>query len=175
MKPSIVAFTGPAGVGKDTAASSLIARGYKKIAFAQGLKDMLAAIGWPEPADQAEKEVPNPDFGGVSYRRAAQTLGTEWGRGLYEDFWTDVMAHKLRQAEALVVITDLRFENEAALVRDMGGQIIHLYGRMAALGAAAAHASESGIDSAADDWHIENTGSMEALRNTVLSRLGFTA
>ena len=165
----IVAFTGPAGVGKDTAADYLSAQGFQRIAFAQGLKDMLAAIGWPEPERREYKEFPDPRFLNVSYRRAAQTLGTEWGRGLHPDFWLMVATNRILAMPDDVVVTDCRFENEAAMVRDLGGLVIHLSGRGVELGAAAAHASEGGVRRRADlgDGVIENVGTIENLRMSV--------
>jgi len=44
-------------------------------------------------------------------RRALQTLGTEYGRTLYEDVWVDLTLAQACDAE-VTVITDCRFDNE---------------------------------------------------------------
>lgn len=172
-----IGVTGPAGAGKDTVAHILATMfDYEKVAFAGPLKAMLAAAGLPEPGDRALKEqiIPGFDF---SWRQAAQTLGTEWGRGLDSEIWTKLTKlevlkkarMRLREPESLkVVYTDVRFDNEAKMIRDMGGQIWHLNGRRADLGANAGHASEKGVlFNPCCDFHIDNSGDMQALESRV--------
>lgn len=170
-QPYLVGFAGPAGVGKDTAADILAKlTGGVKTAWAAPLKAGLAAMGLPEPADRRKKEclLDNFDF---TWRRAAQTLGTEWGRALQDDFWTRLgIAEALRLANTrrgflgwrsaprVVIFSDTRFENEAEVIRNWpgGGCIIHLTGGKADLGSDAGHASEAGLIPAADDWVVSN-------------------
>jgi hypothetical protein len=155
----IIGFTGPAGSGKDTAADHLVTRhDFTKVSWATPLKAALAAMGFPEPADRALKEVPIPGFN-FSWRQAAQALGTEWGRALDPDIWVKIVGEQLRASpERLWVISDVRFENEAAMIRSLGGVVIHLHGRRADLGGAEAHASEKGVKGSDADWNIENAG-----------------
>ena len=164
--PYLVGLTGPAGVGKDTVAGFL---GWPTFAFAKTLKLMLAAAGLPEPATREDKEAIIPELG-FSWRQAAQTLGTEWGRGLNPDLWLLLAKrYALNSGYTVLVITDVRFENEAQLVREHGC-LIHVSGReTTASGAAAAHASEEGVAVGLSDWGIANSGTLEELRETVES------
>ena len=80
-------------------------------------------------------------------RRLMQELGTEWGRRrMGDDFWVDRWREKAAEALAEnvagVVADDVRFENEAAAVRDLGGRVI-LVQAAAAAAPAASHASEN--------------------------------
>jgi len=57
-----------------------------------------------------------------------------------------------------VVIPDCRFENEAAAIREAGGEIWHVVGRGAW---SKAHASEMGIEIREEDCRIYNSGPVE--------------
>lgn len=157
---TLVALTGPAGAGKDTVAEliSTLHPSVTRYAFARPIKQMLAALGMEEPLDRAEKEAVNPAFG-FSYRRAAQTLGTEWGRSLHPDLWLNRAEAQYRQCTAQVfVITDCRFANEVQWVRELGGHVVHVVGRAAKLSAGAAtHASEGGVHALPMDYVLDNS------------------
>lgn len=155
---SIVAFAGPAGSGKDTAGRILIEKlGFVKLSFAAPLKTMLSSIGYPEPLTQDEKERIIPELG-VSWRLLAQTLGTEWGRReVNPDIWVILAEKFIRSTGGKFVITDLRFENEAAMVRRLNGVIAHLEGRAHEMtGETKKHVSEKGIERHSHDIVIDN-------------------
>lgn len=162
---AILAVAGPAGGGKDTCGSYLIEKyGFKKLSFAAPLKQMLAVLGYPEPANADLKEAVISELG-VSWRFLAQTLGTEWGRALINpDVWV-ILAEKLVRTEGgRFVITDCRFENEAALTRRLNGVVCHLSGRAHGMTEGTkAHVSEKGVEHHASDIDIDNSGSLEAL------------
>lgn len=160
---TVLGFCGPAGSGKDTAANYLVEyHGFVRISFAQPIYDMLDAMGFPAPATREEKEAINPRWG-LSWRHAAQTLGTEWGRKLDQDIWLRILVHRIKDSKHdKFVISDVRFENEAHTIRDNGGRILHLTGRAADLGARANHASEALVKFKADeDWKIDNSQGIE--------------
>jgi len=158
----ILGVAGPAGSGKDTAGAWFAEHyGFKRYAMASALKAGMAAMGFPEPTDRALKERPVPGFG-FTWREAAQKLGTEWGRELDSDLWVKVAERQVRESKDSIVITDIRFENESAMVRRMGGTVIHLLGRKADLGENQQHASEVGILIYPNsDYVIDNRGSLE--------------
>lgn len=159
----LVGVAGPAGSGKDTVGEWFATRfGFKRYAMASTLKAGLTAMGFPEPADRALKEQPVPGFS-FTWREAAQKLGTEWGRNLDPDLWLKLAERYLQASHNSVVITDIRFENEAAMVRRLGGTILHLQGRAASLGVSQAHASEAGIEILDADVILDNSGSISYL------------
>lgn len=168
MAKAYIGLTGPAGCGKDTAAAILAEYGYTPYAFAKPLKEMLATVGLHEPASREDKEKPLKGFN-FSYRDAAQKLGTEWARALDQNFWLQVAELRIADLEA-VVFTDIRFENEAALLRSKGGKLLHILGRSTALqGATAKHSSENGVTFYQGDVVIDNSGSVGMLRSQLVN------
>lgn len=167
----IIGFTGPAGSGKDTCADYLIKHyGFLKYSFAGPLKAMLEALGLPaaEYESRLAKEAIIPDFG-VSYRKMAQTLGTEWGRDIiHPDLWVIAAGKRLQQLSKAgcrgVVISDCRFPNEAAYIRTHG-KLVHLRGRQMKLATdGQGHASEEGVPFAIKtDELLFNTSDHESL------------
>lgn len=169
---TLIGITGKAGSGKDTVADYLVEKyGYTKVSFAAILKKMLAAAGLPEPTNRDDKErvVEGLDF---TWRHAAQTLGTEWGRKcLQDDIWVQLTMKSLVE-DKRYVISDVRFDNEGQAVRIAGGTVLHLVGREADLGNAAAHASECGIPAGLKDYQISNYSNKEFLFEEVEQMLG---
>lgn len=143
-KPLIVAFSGKAGSGKNTAASYLVdyLKAHQKTvsisAFADPIRFMLHALDVPAEymyrRDCKEQDIPG--FG-ASYRHMAQTLGTEWGRQcMGSSFWVKLMDLRLQKSAVqeadFIIITDVRFQNEAQYVLDQGGLLIEVQRKDAA-------------------------------------------
>lgn len=169
----LIVFTGKAGVGKDTAANYLAAEyDMDRYAFADPIKDALEAMGFPREeydVDGVKDEI-IPELG-VSYRKLAQTLGTEWGRSIHPDFWVIIAKRFLRLAREACsegfIISDGRFENETAWVRsDPNGQVIHIDGpaRRALAVDGQSHASEAGVERRLGDITVNNTAGLGFLR-----------
>ncbi len=170
----LIGITGRKGTGKDTAATALQKEGYAPISFALPIKKMLNALF--EYVDIScltsdamlygdLKEMPIPDLCGKSTRYALQTLGTEWGRNcIAEDIWIKIALEKAKQFDK-VVITDVRFKNEATAVRAAGGKIIKIE-RPTVVDDN--HASETNIDKIQPDFIIMNTGTIEQVHKFVL-------
>lgn len=165
----LIGIAGKAGSGKDTVGNYLGSKHhFVRTAFAGPLKQMLCSIGINEPARE-DKEKIMPEWG-FSYRQAAQLLGTEWGRALNPDIWLNIMERRITaniKFGAATVVTDVRFENEADLIRSRGGHIVHLLGRSYKTDNAE-HKSETGvIFNAASDILLVNNGTLEQLFKAV--------
>lgn len=158
---NVIGICGRAGAGKDTVGDWLVKnRGFKRISFATPIYAALEAIGFPAPATREEKEAKIEGFD-FSWREAAQTLGTEWGRGLDKNLWLKIVEAKI--ATGHFVITDVRFENEAQMIRKQGA-IIHVGGRHSDLGERSSHVSEMPVMYyPGTDYVINNSGTMEEL------------
>jgi hypothetical protein len=129
--PKIIGLCGAAGAGKDTVREMLEREhDYRGMAFADPIRTMLGALlahagmgpSWMEQRELKERAIPTL---GVSYRELAQTLGTEWGRQLHPDFWLRVATLFVEDwtPDTRFVLSDVRFANEAAWVRQHGGEI----------------------------------------------------
>jgi hypothetical protein len=128
----LVGFFGPMHAGKSEAAKRLVATmGFERQRFAGPLKDMLVTAGLEvADVDGDRKETPNALLDGATPRHAMQTLGTEWGRKcISKTFWINLWARRARAslaAGAHVVVDDLRFPNEAAAIRALGGVVVFI-------------------------------------------------
>lgn len=61
----------------------------------------------------------------ISPRKILELVGTELGRTLLaEDVWLRTMYHSVPKGTNLVIVTDVRFNNEAELIRQLDGKII---------------------------------------------------
>lgn len=164
----LIGFAGPAGVGKDTCALHMVKEyGFEQVSFAAPLKKALEVMGFPAPQTAEEKEA-IIEVLGVSWRHMAQTLGTEWGRALiHPDLWVILTLRNLKPGGSYV-FSDVRFENEARLIREMGGIIVHLTGRRAEMAnGTQAHASETGLRRTVHDTFVTNGGSQQDLYETL--------
>jgi hypothetical protein len=178
MTHQIIGLTGYAGSGKDEVRTILEDVGFVGMSFAAPLKSMLQELltscglsdNWMFERNLKESVIPAL---GVSYRLMAQTLG-DWGRNMHADFWirladqyqSDISA---QEHTAVFCVSDVRFTNEAAWVRENDGVIwrIHRPG----LEPVRAHVSESEMDGITPDVTIHNTGTLDDLRTSVLAAL----
>lgn len=135
----IIGVAGFAGSGKGAASDLLVDEyGYKKLAFADPLKDAVAVMfGWPRhllEGDTKEsrewREQPDPfwseRFGfEVTPRWALQKQGTEAGREVFHDsIWVSALERRIDVDK--VVVTDVRFPNEVAKIKELGGFLIRV-------------------------------------------------
>lgn len=165
----VVGFAGKMGSGKTTAARLLIEKhGFERIRFAGPLKNMMYALGLTEAeVDGAFKESPCDLLGGKTPRHAMQTIGTEWGRNIIDDgLWIRAWRRAVEKTlpGAWIVVDDVRFPNEAAVIREMGGVLIRI-DRASEPRAAAGHSSE---EIAFDyDFVVKNDGTVEQFKQQI--------
>ena len=176
----IIGLAGKKQVGKSTAAGFLVSAGFVRTSFAEPMKMMLQPLllGMGVPIVEihyyeSHKEETIPGVG-CSMRHLLQTLGTDWGRKLIgPDVWVKSAAGRIRNlnnAGYPVVIEDVRFENEAELIRSLGGLVIHIERDT---GFSDRHASEVGIKFKVGDVLIDNNNAqLDALRAAVLGVAG---
>ena len=185
--PTIIGITGRAGSGKSRAGDWFLRNHHQctKLSFARPLKRMLLELirdsipkKWHvDPSDYINdpvlKNEPIPFLGNYTGRKLMQTLGTEWGRtAIHPDFWVGIAAGKIERtlgvsfakSEAVkikIIFDDLRFANEAEVIRAYGGTVIRIERPGQADPVISTHASEA-FDFAAD-IPISNDGTLEDL------------
>lgn len=173
----LIAITGRAGSGKTTLSEMVSDRlGYERLAFSdpmkQGLDAMLGLNGKWDCQKWKATEIPGL---GVTPRALLQTLGTEWGRSMINPaIWVFAVRQKIEAALERgapgVVLHDLRFNNEAKMVHEMGGLVIEVNRPGAApatSGRDALHESENGISPHLLDGVVINSTNPGAMFDTL--------
>ena len=129
MNGLILGLLGNAGCGKDTVANMICSHtGATLIALANPLKEICRTVfdfsheqlcGPSEKRNAPDPRYTRADGKQLTTRYALQKLGTEWGRDCYPDVWIDLGIRNAKKLflqpvpAPLVVITDVRFINEA--------------------------------------------------------------
>ncbi len=147
--PRLLGLTGPKGVGKSTFAKNLRGESDRLChiaSFADTLKDMLEVLVGRKYVDHAKEEV--VPWLGVTGRFLMQRMGTEFFREqVDQDIWVKCAEQDIKQLleEPLitVIFDDVRFENEAEMIKRRGGEVWKL--SRAGVVSNDTHASESGI------------------------------
>ncbi|MHC2250049.1 nucleoside/nucleotide kinase family protein [Bradyrhizobium elkanii] len=130
---TVVGLAGFAQSGKTTAALYLEKKyGIRRKHIAEPLRAMLAVLLQANGMSSAEiteyleggkKEQVIPCLG-VTSRYAQITIGTEWGRELIsQDLWANTWGRGIAEGES-VMNDSVRFPNEAAAIRKLGGVVI---------------------------------------------------
>lgn len=132
--PSLIGLAGIAGVGKDTLAGFIQSEyGHRIRAYADPLRALLNARfgwqpqqwtnrGWKENAHWAN------ECGNFSPRSWMQWLGTDvLRRYAGEDIFVRLAFEDWDQAPFPMVLSDIRFNNEAKAITDRGGFVIMLH------------------------------------------------
>lgn len=171
----LIGLTGYARSGKDAAASFLVERGWKRLAFADAVRKGLLAMNPIITGSRRLKDIVDED--GWDYaklnpevRRLLQVYGTEAGRDIHgSECWVEivelaVVAH-LREGHR-IAITDVRFPEEVGLIRAYRGQIIRI--TKPGVGPVNDHKSDVAIDRIQEDAWITNDGTLEDLKWKIL-------
>jgi hypothetical protein len=185
----IIGLSGYARSGKDTAAAGMDMWGFKRVAFADKLRDFLYLLNpvvkprydrafAPLVPDWRVQQVIDR-FGWHGYKETAygpeirellQRLGTECGRELISDtVWIDAALNNVELDDHYksVVVTDVRFPNEAQAIKDRGGYVFRIERK--GVGPANDHPSEIALDNWIFDCIIDNDGTPEELVTRVIN------
>ena len=140
--PKLIGLTGPKGVGKSTYACKLTGFWGEVLSFAEPLRQMAEQIVPRDYLTNRKEEV--IPWLGVTGRQILQTLGTEWGRALDPQIWVKIAEdHLSKNDSSPIIFDDVRFPNEAEMIRSRGGQVWRL--TRAGVVSNDTHSSENGI------------------------------
>jgi hypothetical protein len=187
---NLIGICGLIGSGKDTIAGTLVGIGWTRYSMAKPLKDMTAALfNWPRDmveGDTAESRAwreQRDDWWSerlareITPRSVLQYMGTEVMRqNFHDDIWVACMEKFYAENGPHIVISDVRFPNEIAAIRRLGGEIWHVYRpplpywfERAAMGKdiPEVHLSERAWLGIEPDQTFWNTSSLQDLKNAV--------
>lgn len=179
-KPAIIGITGKAGAGKDTLAKAISVNqqfqvdhpgGIHIISFADVLKQyVMVKFGLTRWAvyTQEGKESIIPWLG-VTVREVLQKEGTELTRDVWgSNFWIQRIMQTISgmHETELVIIPDVRFEDEAEWVLSCGGMLVGVEGRAAETldESQKGHRSEGGVPEELVHTTIDNSGTLTDLQ-----------
>lgn len=130
------------------------------------LSKLVQEVGWDEA--KKNKEV----------RRLLQRVGTEGGRNVIGDkVWIKLLEEEIKTARTFkknqnvpVVITDVRFLNEADWIRSKDGIVIRV--ERPGYGPVNKHISDNVVDTSLWDYILPNDGTLEQLELRVVREIG---
>ena len=186
-KEITIGLAGYARSGKDTVAQMITEYEFEQRSFAAPLKECLAALN---PIVEADEVIVGPDGyvpvprrisgslreGGwelaktnPEVRSLLQRLGTEAGRNvLGQNIWVDALFNQ--PSNGRIVISDVRFPNEAAAIKARGGLVWRVI--RPGYGPVNNHPSETAIDDFNFDGEILNDGDLGQLQVRVKEIVG---
>lgn len=170
----IIALTGYARSGKDTAAQTLIDHGWTRLAFADMLKTLTYAID-PIIDVQNGRNITLGDIvddlgweaakGDPDIRSALQRTGHAI-RQVDPSFFIRGVLNKIANTQGPIVVTDARFQNEVDALRASGAHVVRL--TRPGVGPLNDHASELEVDLCTPDVTLVNDGDIEGLQHEML-------
>lgn len=171
----IIGLSGYARSGKDTAADHLVSNyGFTRYSFAAPMKEAMYRLN-PIVYSDAIGNFRYKDLVDVygldkakdshpEIRRLLQVFGTEVGRDMFgQNFWVDLALSSAK--ENLVVISDVRFKNEADGIKAAGGQVWRI--NRDGIGPVTNHASEVDLDDYKFDNVLFNNSTVLELNNMI--------
>lgn len=173
--PPLIGLTGRKRSGKDTLAGFLVRdHGFVRVAFADPLKDAALAVnpivdtdvdGHPVRLQEAVSDLGWEEAKEIrEVRRTLQELGVAI-RAIDDSFWVDAAMREVARLRAQgipVVITDVRFPNEADAIQALGGRIVRV--TRAGLDTSDTHVSETAMDGYdVNAWWVPNDRGIDDL------------
>ena len=172
MNFEIIALTGPKGSGKDTVARMIVEQyeNVNTIAFADPIKKVINDLFELDPKNNSwydafkrtdiQYQLPGVDQRSVAGRTLIREIGMLM-RGYDENQFNEYVVDRINSEEAnIYIVTDVRFENEFQLMRDLDAKIIRVtrpdfdYD---------GHITERGFADETVDFTIVNDGSLDDL------------
>jgi hypothetical protein len=174
----ILGLAGYARSGKDTAGNALAELGWKRIAFADVLREFVYRLNpliMSEWGKVTQLKWIIDEYGWDGYKRTQwadgvrdmlQVCGTECGRELISpNIWVDATFNRM-EPDGKYVISDVRFPNEVRAIEERGGFMLRI--ARPGVGPANGHKSETMLDNYTFDTLL-NEGDIRQFENKVRS------
>ena len=171
LLPNLIGIHGFMRSGKDTVANMMAEEYSVKVklsSFAKAVKIISSeATGIPLDVFYSnEKDHPYAETG-LTPRHVMRSVADASKKVFGHDVFIQPLINEYKETSAngeALIITDVRFENEADWIRSVGGIILCVVRPNVSGGA---HNSERGIAADDRDWNILNDGDLDVLRQTV--------
>ena len=125
----IVGISGYKSTGKDTAGSVLIDNfGWNRMSFAKPIKDLVSStfaldrfmLEGSDCKMRTIREDKISELFNYSPRQLLQIVGTGFRDLIHPDVWVKIVEREYLNQDKHIVITDVRFPNEIAMIRKYG-------------------------------------------------------
>lgn len=179
----IIGLAGYAQSGKDTVAKILIEQyGFKRVAFADKIRELLYEMDPPVPvgAGSEKHTVGLQNYVDIygwdvakqnpTVRSMLQNLGVGARTVFNNEFWIQQALIGIHFTDN-VVVTDVRFTNEANVIKKYENSQLWRVTRPG-VEAVNSHVSEHDLDNYKEDVHLHNAGTLDELELLVQTRIG---
>lgn len=138
----IIGFAGKKRSGKDTITEYIINKyssyDFKRYAFGDPVKEVCKILfGFNDEQLFGNRKEELDNEIGIKPREAFQKIGTDFGRkNIHELFpdlkvnngeiWIDIFKRYVRNNKKNYIISDVRFQNEADAIKELGGIVIYI-------------------------------------------------
>jgi len=191
----IIGICGLIGSGKGTVGDILVEQGFKKVSFADKLKDGVSTIfGWDRAMLEGDtnesrtwREQPDNFWSTetkmeVTPRLVLQLFGTDCMRNGFDDgVWVSLLKKTILDNPGNYVIPDVRFENEINMIRSIGGEVWEVQRgpgpewliqyEITGVEPTVVHPSEWRWIKSRKDFVLHNNATVDELKHRVLDRL----
>lgn len=169
----IIGLIGYAQSGKDTVAKILTEKyGFERRAFADKIREILYELNPMVGGEPLQIKVDTEGWDKAKQhfevRRLLQKMGVSARKNLSEAVWISA-ALKGMDPSKQYVISDVRFQNEAAIIKACGGEIWRI--ERPGVGPVNGHISEKEMENYLADRTLLNAGTKEELEALVQLRL----
>lgn len=167
----LIGIIGRKRSGKDTIADYLVdIHKYDKLTFAEPIKKILEILfGFDHDQLYGNKKDVIDTRWNISPRKVMQFIGTNIFRekindliaNIGDNFWVKIMHNnckKMLDENKKIVISDVRFQNEVDMIRELGGILIKI-----SRDTVVKDIIENNIDDINGDFNVTNDGTIEEL------------
>lgn len=183
LLPQVIGVTGRKFNGKDTLGNYFVEKyGYKRLAFADALKNGCREIfGFTNEQLYGDQKETFDEYWDTTPRTVLQYVGTDLFREqlctimpkVGKNIWLKVVEKKILDElkinpNARFVITDVRFQNECQMIKNMGGIVIRVK-RDSVNNVVDCHCSELEIEKLNVNVELPNNGTKQELFNIALN------
>jgi hypothetical protein len=158
----VIGLTGRKGSGKNMACANLPLAAFKPMSFAEPLKSLCKDVFGLEDCDIESRELKEKTltkWPHVSPRILMQHVGTDLFRKNYPEVWVEHLKRRIFEQgnNGHIIVTDVRFKNEAEMIYRVGGQIIRIV--------RPGHEYEVGVDPHSSETEMDDIDAVKTIKN----------